>query len=47
MMATRLRIIFQIITKLVARTGCFYDNVLTFSDDGTLKYKLDNGGSTF
>jgi hypothetical protein len=29
-------------------TGCFYDNVLTFSvDGGTLKYKLDNGGSTF
>jgi hypothetical protein len=28
--------------------GCFYDNVLTFSvDGGTLKYKLDNGGSTF
>jgi hypothetical protein len=25
-----------------------YDNVLTFSvDGGTLKYKLDNGGSTF
>jgi hypothetical protein len=29
-------------------TGCFYDNVLTFSvDGGALKYKLDNGGSTF
>jgi hypothetical protein len=29
-------------------TGCFYDNVLTFSvDGGTLKYKLDNGGSVF
>jgi hypothetical protein len=28
--------------------GCFYDNVLTFSlDAGALKYKLDNGGSTF
>jgi hypothetical protein len=28
--------------------GCFYDNVLTFSvDGGALKYKLDNGGSTF
>jgi hypothetical protein len=26
----------------------FYDNVLTFSvDGGALKYKLDNGGSTF
>jgi hypothetical protein len=29
-------------------TTCFYDNVLTFSLDGdVLKYKLDNGGSTF
>jgi hypothetical protein len=24
-----------------------YDNVLTFSVDGGVKYKLDNGGSTF
>jgi hypothetical protein len=30
------------------RAWCFYDNVLTFSvDGGTLKYKLDNGGSIF
>jgi hypothetical protein len=30
------------------KSHCFYDNVLTFSvDGGTLKYKLDNGGSTF
>jgi hypothetical protein len=29
-------------------TTCFYDNVLTFSLDGdVLKYKLDNGGSTY
>jgi hypothetical protein len=45
------KIIFQIITKrllLKKAPGCFYDNVLTFSvDGGTLKYKLDNGGSTF
>jgi hypothetical protein len=50
MMATRLRIIFLIITKrlLLKSHWCFYDNVLTFSvDGGTLKYKLDNGGSTF
>ncbi|MEZ7504416.1 family 16 glycosylhydrolase [Flavobacterium sp. Arc2] len=31
-----------------AATSCFYDNVLTFSlDGGIMKFKLDNGGSTF
>jgi hypothetical protein len=31
-----------------AATGCFFMIVLTFSvDGGALKYKLDNGGSTF
>ncbi|WP_016988669.1 family 16 glycosylhydrolase [Flavobacterium sp. ACAM 123] len=31
-----------------AATSCFYENVLTFSlDGGVMKFKLDNGGSTF
>jgi hypothetical protein len=49
-MATRLRIIFQLLPSGCFEKShwCFYDNVLTFSvDGGTLKYKLDNGGSTF
>jgi hypothetical protein len=44
--------IIQIITKRLCfadlRRLVVYDNVLTFSvDGGALKYKLDNGGSTF
>jgi hypothetical protein len=38
----------NITKRLLLSHWCFYDNVLTFSvDGGTLKYKLDNGGSTF
>jgi hypothetical protein len=46
---TRLRIIFHYYQAVVFEKPLgVYDNVLTFSvDGGTLKYKLDNGGSTF
>jgi hypothetical protein len=44
---TRLRINYYQAVAL-KKPLCFYDNVLTFSvDGGTLKYKLDNGGSIF
>ena len=40
--------VFEKALPLGAPTSCFYDNVLTFSLDGdVMKFKLDNGGSTF